>query len=301
VSLDGGASQEVSFSYDTTTNDTPSVTLQVASDDDTASSTVSVSAPAAAAFNITTVDTPETVTAGDTVEVTATVENTGEQSGNQSITLNAGGTQVDSTSVSLNGSASQEVTLTYTTTTDDAPAVELTVASDTDSTTRSVNVTDPGVSSFTVASIDTPSTVTAGEEIAVNTTIENTGSENGTQAVSLLVNGSEETSRSVTLAAGDQATESFEYSVANNATAQLLNVAVETANDTATSQVRISGALDDEALQRFDDGDGTIDRNEAVSAIIAYNTGSTIGGEEVTRTQAVQAIVAYNTEEPINA
>ena len=55
------------------------------------------------------------------------------------------------------------------------------------------------------------------------------------------------------------------------------------------------------ALQRFDDGDGTIERNEAVSAIIAYNTGSTIEGEEVTRTQVVQAIVAYNTGEPINA
>ena len=55
------------------------------------------------------------------------------------------------------------------------------------------------------------------------------------------------------------------------------------------------------ALQRFDDGDGTIERNEAVSAIIAYNTGSTIEGEEVTRTQVVQAIVAYNTGESINA
>jgi hypothetical protein len=54
------------------------------------------------------------------------------------------------------------------------------------------------------------------------------------------------------------------------------------------------------ALQRFDDGDGTIERNEAVSAIIAYNTGSTIEGEEVTRTQVVQAIVAYNTGEPID-
>ena len=58
------------------------------------------------------------------------------------------------------------------------------------------------------------------------------------------------------------------------------------------------------ALQRFDDdgdGDGTIDRDEAVGAIVAYNTGSTIGGEEVTRTQVVQAIVAYNTGEPIEA
>jgi hypothetical protein len=58
------------------------------------------------------------------------------------------------------------------------------------------------------------------------------------------------------------------------------------------------------ALQRFDDdgdGDDTIDRDEAVGAIVAYNTGSTIGGEEVTRTQVVQAIVAYNTGEPIEA
>ncbi|CAJ51327.1 probable secreted glycoprotein Hmu2 [Haloquadratum walsbyi DSM 16790] len=275
VSLDGGASQAVSFSYDTTANDTPSVTLQVASDDDTASSTVSVSAPAAAAFDITTVDTPETVTAGDTVEVAATVENTGEQSRSQSITLDVGGTQVDSTSVSLDGGASQEITLTYTTTTDDAPAVELTVASDTDSTTRSVSVTEPAVSSFTVASIDTPDTVTAGEEIAVSTTIENTGSESGTQPVSLLVDGSEETSRSVTLAAGEQTTESFGYSVASSATTQQLNIAVETANDTTTSQVQVSGALNRTPL-RLQANETAVVRGETVEFTVTDPTGSPV-------------------------
>ena len=70
---------------------------------------------------------------------------------------------------------------------------------------------------------------------------------------------------------------------------------------TKTVTVAESSAADpiERALQRFDDGDGTIDRNEAVSAIVSYNTGSTVGGEEVTRNQAVQAIIAYNTGEPI--
>ena len=75
----------------------------------------------------------------------------------------------------------------------------------------------------------------------------------------------------------------------------------DTISTTKTVTVAESASTDptERALQRFDDGDGTIDRSEAVSAIIAYNTGSTIGGEEVTRTQVVQAIVAYNTGEPI--
>jgi Ca2+-binding EF-hand superfamily protein len=63
---------------------------------------------------------------------------------------------------------------------------------------------------------------------------------------------------------------------------------------TDTIQVTVEQLAD--SVERFDaDGDGSIDRDEAVDAIVAYNDGSTVGGEEVTRDQAVQVIVDYNT------
>jgi len=79
---------------------------------------------------------------------------------------------------------------------------------------------------------------------------------------------------------------------------------LDSTSDSVSSTITVTESTDptERALQRFDgDGDGTIDRDEAVGAIVAYNIGTTIGGEEVTRTQVVRAIVAYNTGEPIEA
>ena len=63
----------------------------------------------------------------------------------------------------------------------------------------------------------------------------------------------------------------------------------------ATAIIEVS--TDDEPdLARFDqDGDGQISRDDAVAAIVAFNTGGTIGGEPVTRDDAVAVIIAYNT------
>jgi len=79
---------------------------------------------------------------------------------------------------------------------------------------------------------------------------------------------------------------------------------LDSTSDSVSSTLAVAESTDptERALQRFDDdGDDTIDRDEAVGAIVAYNIGSTIGGEEVTRTQVVRAIVAYNTGEPIES
>lgn len=54
-------------------------------------------------------------------------------------------------------------------------------------------------------------------------------------------------------------------------------------------------------LDRFDqDGDGTIGREDAVTTVIAYNTGTSVGGQSVGRNAAVQAIIAYNTRQQLN-
>ena len=70
----------------------------------------------------------------------------------------------------------------------------------------------------------------------------------------------------------------------------------------ATASFTVDDVPQAVALARFDtDDDNTIDRSEAVSAIVAYNTGGTVGGEEVTRSQAVDVIVAYNSGQTVAA
>jgi hypothetical protein len=50
-------------------------------------------------------------------------------------------------------------------------------------------------------------------------------------------------------------------------------------------------------LARFDtDGDGRIDTQEILSAIVAYNAGDTVGGATVTTGDVVDLITAYNSE-----
>ena len=63
---------------------------------------------------------------------------------------------------------------------------------------------------------------------------------------------------------------------------------------TTTTNITVTEAKPD--VDRFDqDGDGIINRQDAVSAVIAYNTKATLGGQPVDRNAAVQAIIAYNT------
>lgn len=73
--------------------------------------------------------------------------------------------------------------------------------------------------------------------------------------------------------------------------------------DTVTTPITIlntSNSTDPELL-RFDaNGDSAINRDEAVAAVIAYNTDGTIGGQSVDRDSAVEVIIAYNTGQIIN-
>ena len=72
--------------------------------------------------------------------------------------------------------------------------------------------------------------------------------------------------------------------------------------DTVTTPITVSNTSDstDPGLSRFDtDGDSAINRDEAVGAVIAYNTGGTIAGRSVDRDSAVEVIIAYNTAETI--
>ena len=274
--LEAGNSQQLTFSYTTDTDDVPEIDIEVeAGNDDSASDTVTVTEPAAPSFAVTSLNTPDAVTTGETIDVSATIENAGGQTGEQIITLSVDGTQEASETVSLGAGESDDVVFSYTTSTADTPDTTLTVSSENDSASRTVSVAEPAVASFAVTNLTAPQSVTAGNEIAVSATIENTGGAAGTQQVGFRVDGSQEAVTSVTLGAGERTTESFTYAVSESATTQLADVAVGTANATRSTEVQINGTLDRTPLS-LEANQTTLVSGESVAFTVTDDTGTPV-------------------------
>jgi hypothetical protein len=142
VSLDGGDSTTVTLEWETGDDDAGEYTATVASEDDTATTDVSVHEPSNITVEIT--DTNSPVVESETLHTTTAVENTGDVAATQAVSLSIAGEQRDSTTVSLDGGDSTTVTLEWET--GDGDAGEYTAVVVTGETTAEtlVNVTADG-------------------------------------------------------------------------------------------------------------------------------------------------------------
>ncbi len=140
ISLDTEASTEPILSVPTAEDDAGEYTATVESDDDSEDQTVTVREPAALTVDIT--DTTDPV-AGDPLEVTVAVENTGDEAGTQIVELSAPGLGSDSMEVDLDGGESITGELSFST--DEGNAGEYTVTARVggDEATRMVTVSEP--------------------------------------------------------------------------------------------------------------------------------------------------------------
>ncbi|PSQ15340.1 hypothetical protein BRD00_14535 [Halobacteriales archaeon QS_8_69_26] len=113
--------------------------------------------PSTIAVSIDSTNSP--VTAGDQLDVTATVENTGDSETTETVTLDVGGSQRDSTSVTLGAGESTQVTLSWATSSGDAGDYTATVAAggDSASTTVTVQSSDGGNQTSDNRSVDSQS------------------------------------------------------------------------------------------------------------------------------------------------
>ncbi|WP_263019326.1 DUF7282 domain-containing protein [Natronobiforma cellulositropha] len=100
---------------------------------------------APAEFVIGDLETNAPVEAGETLEVTATVENVGEEDGTQALTLSLGDTVVDTDSLTLDPGESNVVSLSYQTGEADAGEYTATVSSANDSASVTVSITEPEI------------------------------------------------------------------------------------------------------------------------------------------------------------
>ncbi|WP_424017928.1 beta strand repeat-containing protein [Halorientalis pallida] len=248
VTLAGGASQQVTLSWQTEAGETGTFTASVASDNETAATDVTVEAqPDPANFTITGTSTNSPVTAGDTVEVTATVQNTGDLEGTQTVQLTDGSASLDSRTVTLAGGTSQQVTLSWQTTADDVGDNTLTVRTDDDTATASVSVTEqPNPANFAVSGVSAPESVTAGDTVDVTATVTNTGDLEGTQTVSLAVGGTVDRrvdDQQVTLAGGASQQVTFSWQTEAGQTGNF-SLTVVTANDSFPTSVFVEAQPD---------------------------------------------------------
>jgi len=199
LTLDGGDSTTKTLSLQTGSGDAGEYTATVESQDDTASTAVTVTQ--GASFEVTITGTNSPVGEGETLTVDAQIENTGDESGTQTVTLDVESLGQDSTDVTLAGGDSTTETFSVSTASGDAGDYTATVASEDD--TAAVGVTVAAPAAFDVEIVDTNSPILDGETLSVDVLVENTGGLEGTQSVELSVGGTVQGTSEVTLAGGE--------------------------------------------------------------------------------------------------
>lgn len=159
---------------------------------------------------------------------------------------------------------------------------------------------------------EAPTQITSSEGYEVTVTLTNAGRAARTQNITydLVDSGglNQVTSvkTNVRVDSGDSNTSIFTVDGADTErldTGDYTHVITVDGSSTATQNVTVVNQTNtDSPLARFDENDDSrIDRNEAVRAIIAYNTGGTIGGRQATREQVVSVIIAYNANSRIGS
>jgi len=135
---------------------------------------------------------------------------------------------------------------------------------------------------FEVALSGLPGSVVAGEQLAVEATVTNTGNGEGTQQVKLAVDGESEANTTVTLVPGETASLGFEYTTTAGDT-PAVDVAVSSGNETASETVAVAGPASFEvALSGLPEG--VTAGTQLSGAAVVTNAGEVAGTQSVTVT-----------------
>ena len=141
--LDSGESREYSFDWDTTSQSPGTYDFTALTQNDTVNREFEIADSGTAVFDVSNIQaSPDPVTEGENVTVTADVENTGDGDGTQEIRLLINGSEEDSDSPILNQGESKQVEFNYTTSSSDRPVIEASVATDDTSESTYVQVED---------------------------------------------------------------------------------------------------------------------------------------------------------------
>jgi hypothetical protein len=200
VTLGGGESTTVTF--DRTFSDAGSYDVSVSGE---TAGTVTVLEPAS--FEVTDASLSDSeIVEGDTVETTASVENTGDLEGSYDVELEVDGQTVDSQSVTLDGGES--TTVAFDRTFSDAGSYDVSVSGE---SAGSLEVlTPPDIEATTLET--SPNPALEGETVDIQVTLENDGGATGEFDAQLQVDGSTEATKTATVEGKSSTQVSFERS-----------------------------------------------------------------------------------------
>jgi PGF-CTERM protein len=195
-----------------------------------------------APFVVTITDNNEPVLTGETLTVDATVKNLGDATRTDRLTLlGVGGSEVDSTTITLLADGTTDVTLTWTPSTPQSGDVTLTgLVTD----RRAPVSVEASGAVFDATITDADDTVTAGETVAVEYELTNDGASGAEQTIRFTVDGEQVDSKTVSLFGGESTTGMFTYTPIDS-DAPSVTVGVETDDDTATQLVTVNTPTDD--------------------------------------------------------
>lgn len=183
VTVDAGVEKEVTLSWDTGEGDAANYMVAVTSVNETTSVGVRILEGSYFSVNIDSINSP--VTEGDTLNVTATINNTGDMADTQEIELMIGGTIRDTKTFTLDPGADNVVTLSWGTVEGDGGDYTAEVASKDETDSQAITIIE--ASTFEVSIDSTTSPVTVGDALKVHATVSNTGRETGTQEIGLMI------------------------------------------------------------------------------------------------------------------
>jgi len=211
------------------------------------------------AVNIQSTNSP--VKEGDMLNVNVGINNIGDASGIQTISLKTGGLGSDSMSVSLGSGSSTTETLSVQTLSGDAGGYTATVSSENDSDSESVKVNSGAappnfnvqIDSIAGQSFNPEVEVPAGgTTVDVDYTVENTGGKDGSTPVKVYRNGNNVGTGSETVPSGQTRSDSFSVSIGDShISGNGINIKVTTSDDSDSETVEtkalriVSHSVDD--------------------------------------------------------
>ena len=190
-----------------------------------------------ASFSVSVADTPSTAVVGETATVEVAVENVGNASGTQALTL-----ENDTALLGLDAGASETVVLNWTAV--EPGTHELSVESANDTATATVEVLE-ATPEFGVEIAGTSAPVTDRDRLNVTVEVTNAGTVGSTQTVNLTAAGAVVDSAAVPLDSGASATTTLTWDLATPHGEYDLQVT--SANDTATTTAAVK-AIEEPAV-----------------------------------------------------
>ena len=212
--------------------------------------------PAPAVFELSNVSFAEsTVAIGASVELTATISNTGEQTATKPVELRRAGEVLDSQEVELAGGSDQ--TITFSPSTDlELGEYEFTLLTEDSEGTATLTIAE---GEFVVQNLMPPTAeVELGQPLTVSATVVNEGPVEDTKRVELRFDGEALLQQEVTLAAGAEQSVEFSGVDTSNLSTDIEGHSIWTPDDEATGVLTVLEAEDDPGTLRLNvvDADG---------------------------------------------